>query len=564
MRFLTAVLLFAASIVLVILGIGQRTVWAGPASHEVRLKVVEDKPFFLIPNAALTKFEGRPTVTVKGNGNLFVASGRESDIDSWLGSESNSIITFGGPKNEAVIEARPGQKTVLSPVGSDLWRQEIKGATKIQLEAVNPADENALLLARDGSENAPGDISLEWPVSRDFTFSTYLIVAGAALLVAAFFINSVSLLKLRSQSRPRRKMPKAPHGPRSRPKRGRTYSAPRGRRALKRLALGLPAAALTVSLLSGCSISTAIDPSPTPTESLGDSQPPASLLVSQINRILTDTAAVASLADSGKDRTAISNRFAGPALEVRNVNYLLQSRQKSVPGLPTISANAKIALPVAAKEWPRTLMAVTRDATAGSAPQMLVFQQDSPRTNYKVWYSIELHLKTPKVAATETGAVPTPADSGFLVMKPQDIVTNYGDLINNPYTSLAINDFDVTNDDFYHGIVKIQATNSASLKKGTIVFNHVLANDNILGLNTASSGALVALYMNDVTVTKPKKATQAIVVSGLEKVLLGSAGSLKGISTTYGDMMLFFVPNTGGGRIQLLGYTSGLIKVKGL
>jgi hypothetical protein len=67
-----------------------------------------------------------------------------------------------------------------------------------------------------------------------------------------------------------------------------------------------------------------------------------------------------------------------------------------------------------------------------------------------------------------------------------------------------------------------------------------------------------------VTVTKPKKATQAIVVSGLEKVLLGSAGSLKGISTTYGDMMLFFVPNTGGGRIQLLGYTSGLIKIKGL
>ena len=52
MRFLTAGLLFVASIVLVILGIGQRTIWLGPTQHKVTLSANEDVPFYLIPNAA--------------------------------------------------------------------------------------------------------------------------------------------------------------------------------------------------------------------------------------------------------------------------------------------------------------------------------------------------------------------------------------------------------------------------------------------------------------------------------------------------------------------------------
>ena len=44
MRFLTAGLLFVASIVLVILGIGQRTIWLGPTQHKVTISANEDVP----------------------------------------------------------------------------------------------------------------------------------------------------------------------------------------------------------------------------------------------------------------------------------------------------------------------------------------------------------------------------------------------------------------------------------------------------------------------------------------------------------------------------------------
>lgn len=563
MRFLTAGLLFVASIVLVILGIGQRTIWLGPTQHKVTLSANEDVPFYLIPNAAFLKYAGTPTVTVKGTGSVFVAAGRESDIDAWLGKEANAIVTFGGPKNATVVEARTGERSALKPVGSDLWRTETSGAGQVQLLDFNPANENALLVARDGVAPAPGKINLTWKIPTDLSASNYLLIAGAASLVLALILNFYSLARLRRDRRPRRKLPKAPRGPQYRPKRKTSYAAPRGRRSAKNLMVAAPVGILTLSLLSGCSL-LAPAATPTPTATQDAAQPPAALVPEQIKHILVETAYVAKLADSGKDRHTFTDRFAGPALDIRNVHYYLQTHQKGIANLPEISSVAEISLPAADRNWPRTFMAVTRSVGSKAVPQMLVFQQDDPRSNYKLWYTIELHQKTPLVASAAVGAIPTSSDSGFLVMKPSDIVAQYGDAINNPTTSPAIGSFDFSKDDFYQGIVASQQNIVKSLKNAKVAFSHLLGTPTILGLNTMSNGALVALYMQDITVTKPKKSNQAIVVSGLEKVLLGSAGSPTGITTTYGDMMLFFVPNTNGGKIRLLGYTSGLIKIRAL
>jgi len=564
MRFLTAGLLFVASIVLIICGIGQRTIWVGPSTHVVNIKATEDLPFYLVPNAALTKYPGNPTVTVRGEGNVFAATGRESDIDAWLGTEANAVVTFGGPKNSTVIEARTGLRSALSPVGSDLWRTETTGAGQVKLVDVDTSQENALLLARDGSVSAPGNIKLVWRIVTDLTFSNYLLISGAVALLLALFTNFFSLVKLRRERRPRRKLPKAPRGPKSRPKRSQSYAAPRGRRSARNFMLAAPAALVTLALLSSCSLLGPQHSSPSPTPTNDASQPPAALNAQQIKRILVETAYQAKMADTGTDRHLFTNRFTGPALEVRNVHYFLQAHKKDLAAMPAISSSAEITLPAADSSWPRTFMAVTKAVGASAVPQMLVFQQDNPRVNYKVFYTVELHQKTPPVASAEIGAIPTAPDSGFLVMKPLDIVKNYGDAINNPSTSPALPSFDISKDDFYKGIKDLQATNLASLKNGRIVFNHELGSQTILGLNTLSNGALVALYMRDVTITKPKKANQAIVVGGLEKILLGSAGSSTGITTTYGDMMLFFVPNTGYGKVRLIGYTSGLVSVKAL
>ena len=87
----------------------------------------------------------------------------------------------------------------------------------------------------------------------------------------------------------------------------------------------------------------------------------------------------------------------------------------------------------------------------------------------------------------------------------------------------------------------------------------------MLSLSTASGGALVAVYMKDDYTIKPIKAGSGVTVSGNEKILLGTAGSVKGVRSTYGNMMVFYVPPLSADeKTTLLGVTQGLLAVKGL
>ena len=103
------------------------------------------------------------------------------------------------------------------------------------------------------------------------------------------------------------------------------------------------------------------------------------------------------------------------------------------------------------------------------------------------------------------------------------------------------------------------------MKTGTITFKHTLGSKNVISLSTSKAGALVAVYVRDTYVIKPKKRGSAVAVSGQEKVLLGADGSTRGVRSVYGDMMLFYVPalsDTAG--IRLLGVTQGLVSVRSL
>jgi hypothetical protein len=56
-----------------------------------------------------------------------------------------------------------------------------------------------------------------------------------------------------------------------------------------------------------------------------------------------------------------------------------------------------------------------------------------------------------------------------------------------------------------------------------------------------------------------------VTVSGNEKIMLGSTGSIRGVRSTYGNMMLFYVPPLSESeQAKLLGVTQGILAVKGL
>ena len=110
-----------------------------------------------------------------------------------------------------------------------------------------------------------------------------------------------------------------------------------------------------------------------------------------------------------------------------------------------------------------------------------------------------------------------------------------------------------------------QAQVKASLKSATARFEHSLGDKHVESLATTDGGALVAVYMLDNYIIRAKKRTSAVTVSGQEKLLLKASGSSTGIKSTYGNMLLFYVPpSSAQDGIQLLGANQGLLAVKNL
>jgi len=200
----------------------------------------------------------------------------------------------------------------------------------------------------------------------------------------------------------------------------------------------------------------------------------------------------------------------------------------------------------------------------------MVLQQASPRDNYKLWYLIDLLSGNvfPKVAGQDTGALTVGSDNAFLSTKVASLPYQYGDILNNGALSKFSGGFNLTADGFFAARFADQNQQKAALKKvkATIQFLHALGDQNILGMLTLKSGALIAVAMTDTSIIKPTTRGSAVSVTQAEqKILLNAPGSATGLKISYENMLLFYVPISGSNdKIRLLGATQGILNVKAL
>ncbi len=565
MRIIIAVAMFFLSTVLILVGIAERTIWAPEETKALSISIDSAKSLIVVPNKVLKLHEGTPVIKASGTGKVFVASGSENDIKAWIGGSSQTEIGIDPAKKKLVYSSLEGASPASDPTGSDLWRTERTAATKVSAKVDSLAN-GAVLLASDGINAAPGKLTIEWQRNYDLTPSYIFMYSGEALLVITLIYNFFVFRNIRNSRRPRRKLPKAPHGPRSRPKRRESSLPRRGRRVAGRNLAWVPASFLVLSFLAGCAPASTT-PTPTPTANTDVAIKPASLQLGQIRRIVTSVSRVAKGADTSHNASQLLPRFFGPALEMRQAAYSLLKKTKKAPPVETIySSPLTLSLPAATDVWPRTMMVVT-GVSKKRLPTLLVMRQMSPREQYQVWYSTTLisGVKLPEVPAVETGSVPVTKDSAYLVELPINLPTVYGQIIDKGSESESFSKFDLKGDSFYSQIFKIQQDQIKSLSKAKLSYQHVLANDEPLALATSNGGALVAVYMKDITTIKPTKRNSGITVNALEQVALGAKGSIKGVVSTYGDMLVFYVPSVGQtSKIQLLGWQAGLLKVKSL
>lgn len=569
MRFVIATVLLVLSAIAIAVGFIIKAPFEASAFHEVQFKDESAYSYVIVPHSTLTAFEGEVSIEATGTEQIFYADARERDIQDWVGTSNFVRLNLNPTTLEPDITVITAGGTTADPEGSDMWRTAVKVKNSL-ISKVDMYEDTAVLLASDGFKRAPGEITVKWQVANLIHWPYLLIYGGLALLLAALIMNYLAFRHIRKLRGPKRRIPKAPRGPKYR-KRIRSDVPRRGRRAKGRRMVIAPASLITLTLLTGCSAS----PSPQ-----GDAAKFQDVTVvvtdAQLQRIVREVASTVKQADTTRDDALLLTRVAGPALETRKVQYFLQQKSPKIPALTDITANPiTVALPMQLPDaelgWQaRTIMVVTKSESTTKPPQLLVLQQQNPRENYKLWYLIDLLPgdNFPSVAAEDVGAISIDATASYLSTKLTSIPFKYGDVLNKGNKSKYFSEFDLTSDKFYASISESQLQQVEDLKKVQVAikFVHSLGNPNILGMRAVGQGGLIALAINDTSIIKPKVRGSAVSVTQLDhKLLLNAQGSSTGLNIVYENMMLFYVPDAGTDKqIRLLGATQGILSVKAI
>ena len=594
MRFLIAIGVFTVAAVLLGVGVVQKVFFAGDEYTTLTTTVEPNAPYLVIDGKTLTLHGTNPVITVSGAKETFVGFGRTEDVAAWIGTDDYDVLKYSTKKSDFVFGEGKSkvveptnletpaltEQPILTPAGSDLWLGEMVGKSTATLPTFLDNGMSAII-ASNGTADAPGNVTIAWPLPSRIPFATGFIIGGGALALVGLVLYLWALRHDRNSQGPRRrgKLPKPPK-PRAlrmpTPK-SLVSAAPKGRRGISRgssfIALGL-AGVLTVGL-SSCSPYNSgqgvVQPTPTATQSVEiDGQPPA-VTERQLQRILSKISETVTAADVALDPALSATRLIGPAQEIRAANYSIRKTDSSVAALPELAASPiTFTMPQATATWPRQVIAVVQNEQDPSVPTMgIMMIQNSPRENYHVEYMVTLepNAQVPTVAPANVGSALVPADSKLLLISPDQLSAAYGSVLTQGAESPYYGLFDFTSDTLVTQVGKDYKSQKAASVAGnaSLEFSQNPGSGQPLGLATMDSGAIVTVGLNEVETVRPTQTGASVSPEGLAKILSGVSTSTTGIESTYGLELAFYVPPLGSkDKIRLLGYTQGLISARGL
>lgn len=473
----------------------------------------------------------------------------------------------------------PAAETVRDPRGSDLWLSEYSEEQAV-IAPISVPEDVSVLIASNGEEAAPDTVRLSWPVSNATPWAGPLIAGGILLLVVGLVLYLLGLNHLRKSRGPRRK------GITAGPGLEQTAKPPRRRRRARRsttrssMRAAVPMLVVSGLLLSGCSASywpdlSSAGETPEPTdsaavlpESTDDAAAPA-VTVAQLERIISRISAVATEADADRNSELAATRFSGAALQERQSNYMIRGKVSDYPVPRAIpSSPLALSLPQATDVWPRTIFTVVGSQEDTATPLIaLMLRQETPRSNYTVDYSVSLepNATIPESAPASVGAAFIPPDSPLMLVAPNDLAASYSDLIENGAESASAPLF-AESDPFREIIASDRTAKDEGLEEtATIEFATAVGETEPLGLATISSGAIVAVSIQETETAKPVESGAVVKPTGAIAALVGLEETAKGTTATYADQLLFYVPPADStDTVVLLGFSQALISAKEL
>ncbi|WP_210480873.1 hypothetical protein [Naasia sp. SYSU D00948] len=613
MRFVSAIVAFVVAAAMIVFGIAQRTWLAPPDRLTASVSTAEEEAAFtVIPGSVLASNPGQQRVEISGGETVWAAYARTSDITAWLGDEPYTSLRYDAETDELsarLVEPEPAEEpaegeapaegetpaeggtqaetpaaeaAAPNPAGSDLWLEERTGEGTLSW-TMNVPDDVSILVASDGTAPAPASISLSWPLSHSTPWAGPLIIGGGVLLLVGLGLYIWGLVHMRRTRGPRRKSPprapKLPAAPRPRALRAPVLepeTTAKGRRAARRTALA-SGGIVAALLLSGCSaVEDLFESAPAPVPSTTASAAPAeevqpvAVTEGQLRRIIQNVSETVTQADTDRNADLAATRLAGPALEERRANYIMRGADAAIAApVPIPASPVTLDLPQATDTWPRTVLAVVGGDDPAVAPIALVLVQEGPRDNYLVNYQVTLQANVPfpAVAPPSVGAPLLPNDIKLLTVQPDQLAAQYADILALGDASQYAANFEAEPDGLrtqvgvdYKNNKKANFPTTASLE-----FSSALGSGPVLTLASNDSGGITATSIVERETAKPVEDGATVNLEGQVKALSGLTSTVKGVESTYGYQLLFYIPpSSEDGKVVLLGYAQALIGVKEL
>ncbi|KTR85404.1 hypothetical protein [Leucobacter chromiiresistens] len=419
MRHALAIAVLVLSGVLLLLGLGQRTFLAGPAEISLPVDTQSEAAFAVVDGAEFAKLPGQANVVVQG-ADAFVATAMTRDVDAWLEPFPHAELTVDQRQERLLTALIPGAPVDappagsaseptdaaagLDPRGSDLWLDSryIDGvgdaASETETETlrvpVSIAVDQSVLIATNGTDPIPSELTLVWAQDRSTPWAGPLLAAGGLLAVVGAVLYLLAIDHDRRGLGPRRGRRGPLQGLRNafaRPNgRNRRASAPvdsgaataprgdrmsatrhdrssndrggaRAMRIGRRARRAIPVLGIaTVLGLTGCSAEYWPQVGPKQVEETPTAQPssiaPVPVTEAQLHRIVEQISAAANRGDDELDAAALEERFVDDALAQRTANYQIRSAVPDYAVVPPRITDEELdyALVQSTESWPRT------------------------------------------------------------------------------------------------------------------------------------------------------------------------------------------------------------------
>ena len=551
---------------MMLIGIGQRTLWAPPET--VTAQAPQDAgtaPVAVLEADLLASRPDGAEITVRSADPVFLAVGRSADVDAWVGDAAVTRISA-GTEDSLTAETAEGEATVPNPAGSDLWvSEEAEDGEVSYIWAAPAAGDFSVLIASDGTAPAPTDITLSWASDEGTPLAVPLIIAGALAAVLGLALAFLT----RSGGKPTPPAPGSRRAVRESDTAAQRIVARRGAGAASSSSANTAprtAAGITAAVLAGGLAVSMVPSAATAAENSAPQENYPVVLDGQLARILSSVAGTVQKADAAKDAKLLADRTASTALALRKANYAAAAKVPDTEAPAAVAAAPLLTdLVSTGTEFPRTVIAVTQGED-NTVPQALMLVQESARENYKLVSAIQMLPGTtfPQPPADGAGVEAAAPDSDEdLALAPQASVAALADALTNPDGD---NKGTFAPNSFAEAVTKFQAEVTANPDNefATITFKHTPVAADTRALRTADGGAIVFGYMSHDYSSVPREAGDSINLEGtIYESLTGEKNTEKGIDVTYGEAVMLYVPPAGSSdQVEVIGAAQELLSAK--